>query len=87
LGPLFPEGMDKDARRKLADEMYDRAKMPGPEMEKILLRFKSPLEVKTIVENWNNLEEGVKRVIQFEIMDHIETQKLSPAPIPGQREF
>jgi hypothetical protein len=75
VGRLFPEGMDKDVRRKLADEMYERAKIPGPEMEKLLLRFKSPLEVKAIVAYWNDLEEGVRRVIQYEIMDHIETQK------------
>jgi hypothetical protein len=75
VGPLVPEGMDRDARRKLADEMYERAKIPGPEMEKILLRFKPPLEVKAIVESWNDLDEGVRRVIQYEIMDHIETQK------------
>ncbi len=74
LEPLFPAGMEKRAMRKMAEEMQERAKVPGPEMEKILMRFKSPIEARMIVESWNDLPESDRRALQYQIWSHIERE-------------
>ncbi len=81
LEPLFPAGMEKRARRKMAEEMQERAKAPGPEMEKILMRFKSPIEARMIVENWNDLPEPTRRILQYQIWNHIEREYHPFTPI------
>ncbi len=73
--------MEKHARRKMAEEMQERAKVPGPEMEKILMRFKSPIEARMIVESWNDLEEPDRRVLQYQIWSHIEREYHPFTPI------
>ena len=81
LSPLFPAGMEKRAMRKLAEEMEERAKVPGPEMEKILMRFKSPIEARMIVESWNDLPDPDRRVLQYQIWNHIEREWHPYTPI------
>jgi hypothetical protein len=73
--------MDQKAKRKMRDEMEERAKAPGPEMEKILMRFKSPIEARMIVENWNDLEEPTRRILQYQIWNHIEREYHPFTPI------
>jgi hypothetical protein len=65
----------------MADEMQERVKAPGPEMEKILMRFKSPIEARMIVENWNDLPESTRRILQYQIWNHIEREYHPYAPI------
>ncbi len=79
--PLFPAGMEKRAKRKMAEEMEERAKVPGPEMEKILMCFKSPIEARMIVESWNDLEEPTRRFLQYQIWNHIQREYHPFTPI------
>jgi hypothetical protein len=50
-------------------------------MEKILCRFKSPIEARMIVESWNYLDDSARRILEYQIWDHIQREYHPFTPI------
>ncbi len=85
LEPLFPPGLDEETSAKMGDELRKRASVPGPDMERILARFRPPAEARLIVRNWRQLTDGDRATVIWLIFDHIESERHPWLPVEELR--